>query len=94
MSYDIYNYGHRHGYLLMADTNETDNLGSTCHNAPKSPVGSSGNVSHGSGHGRRVGRDVVGRQLLELDDALGDLQHGLDEVVKGLKPWPESVVVL
>ena len=80
--------------LLMTQAYEGNDLRSTSYDTSDGPVDGSGDVRQGHGHVRGVGRDVLRRQLLELDDALGDIHHCLDEVVEGIEPRLEGLGVL
>ena len=71
------------GNILLTHAYEAHNLRSACHNAPNGPINCCWNMSTGSNHSRCVLRS----KLLELNDVLGEIQHGLDEDVKCLKLW-------
>ena len=82
-----YSGGLYKGNILVTHAYEAHNLRSACHNAPNGPINCCWNMSSCSNHFRCVWSNVLRRKLLELNDALGDIQHGLDEVVKCLKFW-------
>lgn len=64
----------RHGMnLLMAHSNETNNLGGAGHNGPDSPVDGGRNVRNGHEHGRIVWWNILLWELLQLDNGLTDI---------------------
>ena len=79
-----------HG-LLITEAKEAANLWCTCHHNADSPVGSSWDVSHGSGHGSYVRRDKLRWKLLKLYNALGYIYNGFDKVVNCIKPGFQRV---
>ena len=79
----------------MTHADEAHNLRSACYDAPKGPINGYWDVKSGGNQFRCVwGNVLAGRKLLELNDALGDIEHGLDEVGKCLELRFQSFSIL
>lgn len=78
----------------MAEAYEPNNLCSTSDDASDGPIHGSRDVGHRRRHVGGVDGDVLRRKLGELYDALGDIQHGPDEVVDGVESRLENVGML
>lgn len=78
----------------MSHANEVHDLRCTSHNAPNSPVNRGGNVGGCDNQLRGVSGNVLRREVRELDNALGHIEHGLDEVVQGFELGFQGIGVL
>lgn len=59
--------------LLMAYTNEANNLRGASDDAPDRPINSSGDMGNGHGEGRRLGRNVLCRKLCQVNYTFGHI---------------------
>ena len=57
----------------MAYTDEADHLRGASDDASDRPINGSGDMGNGHGQGGNVGRNVLRRELRQLDDTLGHI---------------------